>query len=151
MGLEAATVLAISAATTAATATAQAVIANEAAEDEQDIAQAQAAANKTREIEKRRRDVRQRRIAAARVRQAEASSGISGSSAAAGALGSLSTQGAVTTGQSTATQDLQRRVDRAQGRIRSLSDISDAIGSANQVVQGVGTLAIQANALDTPI
>jgi hypothetical protein len=133
MGLETAAIVALSA--TAVSATAQAVIANEAAEEQGKIAEARAASEEAQRQEQERRDFRRRRIAEARVRQGAANTGIRDSSGESGALGSISSGGAsFQSNQRTqsATGDI---IADARGRINELTNISNAIGAANKVVQ----------------
>jgi hypothetical protein len=91
MGLETATLAAISAGTTAV-ATAYSIDQNQRARSAQKEAQkVQAASNKAAQMEERRQQIREERVRRARILQAGENSGTSLSSGEAGALGGLST------------------------------------------------------------
>lgn len=99
MGLEAATLAAITAGTTAV-ATVYSISQNQRAREAQKKSQAaQAAQNKSQQMEERRRQVREERIKRARILASSEASGTEGSSGEAGALSGMGTQLASNMGQ----------------------------------------------------
>jgi hypothetical protein len=113
MGLEAATLAAISAGTTAVS-TVYSISNNQKAKSEQKkIAATQNASNRQAQVEEQRQKVREERIRRARILQAGEAGGTSGSSGELGALGSMSTQ-------------LQSNIGSSLGRIQNAQTATGA-------------------------
>ena len=103
----------------------------EAAEDTQDIQEAQAFEQRQAETRKR---IRERRITAARIKQSAANTGTGGSSGEAGALGSLSSQFATGASASSFAQESSSQLGAINSKLMRRQQVGTAIQSVGQVL-----------------
>lgn len=134
MGLETATIAAISAGASV-TAGVYGISQNiQARKDQQRTRQEQMAANKAQEMEERRRQIREERVKRARILQASENTGTSGSSGEAGAIGNLSTNLGANLGSNLSAVE----------RGGTISDLSQSVANHQgnaQLAGAVGSLA----------
>lgn len=108
---------------------AQADAAQDAAKAQEEQQEAAGAVTRQKIIEERRANFRKRRIAAARIRQGAENTGTGGSSAEAGALASLATQGAAFRGGLTARTEAGKVISAAVSDERA-AGIQGQLGAA---------------------
>lgn len=134
MGLELATIAAISAATTVAS-TVYSISQNQKAREAQERSRTeQAASNKAAQMEERRRQIREERIKRARIMQSAENTGTVGGSGEGGALSGMSTQLASNIGQNLGA------VQRGMNMSIFAQDAADAQNNA-QTAMLLGKLA----------
>jgi len=95
-----------------------------------EVADQQAATQKAQVIQRRRRDFRKRRIAAARIRQSGEVTGTAGSSGETGALGGLATGAASFRAGERTTANANRQITRSSETIQSARTTNSLFQSA---------------------
>lgn len=134
MGLEAATLAAISAGVGAVGAVGGIVNNNQSRREQRKIQNQQNAQNKAQEMEERRRQIREERVKRARILQSAENTGTSGSSGEMGAVGGMATQLGANIGQNLAAVNASQNISAFQ------QNAADAAGRA-QMWGAFGQLA----------
>lgn len=104
-------------------------VAGDAADEQEEIRRQQQAAEAQKRMEERRASARRRRIARARVAQSSENTGAAGSSAEAGALGSINTQAAAERTGIAVREKASEAIGKSQQKLSELN-VQGQIGQA---------------------